>query len=195
VARRRAQWKQYQGKIDPNRLVFIDETGARTNMTRTRGRCPKNKRLVAKVPHGRWKTLTFIAALRADHVTAPCVIDGAANACNFLAYVKQVLVPTLRRGDVVIMDNLRSHKGKAIRAAIRAAGAKLLFLPPYSPDLNPIEQLFAKLKALLRKACESTVEATWRTVGESLDAFSAKECSNYLVIPAMRLSQAKAKVL
>lgn len=181
MARRRAQWKQYQGKIDPNRLVFIDETGARTNMTRTRGRCPKNKRLVAKVPHGRWKTLTFIAALRADHVTAPCVIDGAANACNFLAYVKQVLVPTLRRGDVVIMDNLRSHKGKAIRAAIRAAGAKLLFLPPYSPDLNPIEQLFAKLKALLRKACESTAEATWRTVGESLDAFSAKECSNYLV--------------
>ena len=165
MARRRAQWKQYQGKIDPNRLVFIDETGARTNMTRTRGRCPKNKRLVAKVPHGRWKTLTFIAALRADHVTAPCVIDGAANACNFLAYVK----------------HLRSHKGKAIRAAIRAAGAKLLFLPPYSPDLNPIEQLFAKLKALLRKACESTAEATWRTVGESLDAFSAKECSNYLV--------------
>ena len=177
MARRRAQWKQYQGKIDPNRLVFIDETGARTNMTRTRGRCPKNKRLVAKVPHGRWKTLTFIAALRADHVTAPCVIDGAVNAGNFLAYVKQVLVPTLRRGDVVIMDNLRSHKGKAIRAA----GAKLLFLPPYSPDLNPIEQLFAKLKALLRKACESTAEATWRTVGESLDAFSAKECSNYLV--------------
>ena len=173
VARRRAQWKQYQGKIDPNRLVFIDETGARTNMTRTRGRCPKNKRLVAKVPHGRWKTLTFIAALRVNRVTAPCVIDGAVNARNFLAYVKQVLVPTLRRGDVVIMDNLRSHKGKAIRAAIRAAGAKLLFLPPYSPDLNPIEQLFAKLKA--------TVEATWRTVGKSLDAFSTKECSNYLV--------------
>ena len=180
MARRRTQWKRYQGKIDPGRLVFIDETGARTDMTRTRGRCARNKRLVAKVPHGRWKTLTFIAGLRCDRLTAPCVVDGAVNACNFLAYVKQVLVPTLRRGDVVIMDNLRSHKSKAIRAAIRNAGAKLLFLPAYSPDLNPIEQVFAKLKALLRKACESTVEATWKKIGELLDAFSAQECANYL---------------
>jgi transposase len=180
VARRRSQWKRYQGKIDPRRLVFIDETGARTNMIRTRGRCARNKRLVAKVPHGRWKTLTFIGALRCDRLTAPCVIEGAVNARNFLAYVKQVLVPTLRRGDVVIMDNLRSHKSKAIRAAIRAAGAKLLFLPAYSPDLNPIEQVFAKLKALLRKACESTVEATWKKIGELLDGFSAQECANYL---------------
>jgi transposase len=180
VARRRAQWKKYQGKIDPKRLVFIDETGAKTNMTRTRGRCLRNKRLVAKVPHGRWKTLTFIAALRADRVTAPFVVDGAMNARNFLAYVKKVLVPALRPGDVVIMDNLRSHKGKAIRAAIRAAGGKLLFLPPYSPDLNPIEQAFAKLKALLRKAAERTVEATWKKIGDLLDAFSAEECANYL---------------
>jgi len=181
VARRRLQWKKYQDRIDPRRLVFIDETGARTNMTRARGRCARNKRLVAKVPHGRWKTLTFIAALRSDRVTAPCVFDGPVNAANFLAYVKQVLVPTLRPGDVVIMDNLRSHKSKAVRAAIRAAGAKLLYLPPYSPDLNPIEQVFAELKALLRQACESTVEATWKKIGELLDAFSAQECANYLV--------------
>jgi transposase len=181
VARRRAQWKRHQGKIDAKRLVFIDETGAKTNMTRTRGRCPKNKRLVAKVPHGHWKTLTCVAALRADRIVAPCVFDGAMNARNFLAYVEQVLAPTLRLNDVVIMDNLSSHKKKAIRAAIRAAGAKLLFLPPYSPDLNPIEQAFAKLKALLRKACESTVEATWKKIGELLDAFSAEECGNYLV--------------
>jgi transposase len=180
VARRREQWKRYQGKIDPKRLVFIDETGAKTNMTRLRGRCLKKKRLVAKVPHARWKTLSFIAALRCDRITAPCVVDGAVNGRNFLAYVKQVLVPTLRPGDVVIMDNLRSHKSKAIRAAIRAAGAKLLFLPPYSPDLNPIEQVFAKLKALLRKACERTVEATWKKIGELLEAFTAEECANYL---------------
>jgi transposase len=180
VARRRQQWKRYQGKIDSQRLVFIDETGAKTNMTRTRGRCARSQRLVAKVPHGRWKTLSFIGALRCDRMTAPCVVDGAVNARNFLAYVRQVLVPTLRPGDVVIMDNLRSHKGKAIRAAIRGAGAKLFFLPPYSPDLNPIEQVFAKLKALLRKACERTVEATWKKIGELLDAFTAEECSNYL---------------
>jgi transposase len=180
VARRRSQWKRYQGKIDPRRLVFIDETGARTNMIRTRGRCARNKRLVAKVPHGRWKTLTFIGALRCDRLTAPCVIEGAVNGRNFLAYVKQVLVPTLRRGDVVIMDNLRSHKSKAVRAAIRTAGAKLLFLPAYSPDLNPIEQVFAKLKALLRKASERTVKATWKKIAELLDAFSAQECANYL---------------
>lgn len=135
---------------------------------------------MAKVPHGRWKTLSFIGALRCDRVTAPCVVDGAVNARHFLAYVKQILVPTLRPGDLVIMDNLRSHKGKAIRAAIRAAGAKLFFLPPYSPDLNPIEQAFAKLKALLRKASESTLEATWKTIGKLLDAFTAEECSNYL---------------
>ena len=180
MARRREQWKRYQGKIDPKRLVFIDETGAKTNMTRLRGRCLKKKRLVAKVPRGRWKTLSFIAALRCDRVTAPCVVDGAVNGRNFLAYVKQVLVPTLRPGDVVIMDNLRSHKSKAIRAAIRAAGAKLLFLPPYSPDLNPIEQVFAKLKALLRKAGERTVEATWKKIGELLGAFTAEECANYV---------------
>ena len=150
-------------------------------MTRTHGRCAKGQRLVAKVPHGHWKTLTFLATLRHDGITAPFVLDGPINGDWFLAYVEQVLVPTLKPGDVVVMDNLGSHKGKAVRRAIRQAGAHLLFLPPYSPDLNPIEQVFAKLKTLLRKANERTVEATWRRIGKLLDHFSADECANYLV--------------
>ena len=178
VARRRAQWKKYQGRLDPRRLVFIDETWAKTNMTRARA-CPRGERLVAKVPHGRWRTLTFLAALRCDRIEAPCVIDGPINGESFLAYVEQVLVPTLRPGDIVIMDNLGSHKGQAVRRAIRAAGAKLFFLPPYSPDLNPIEQVFAKLKTLLRKADERTIEATWRRIGYLLDRFTPEECANY----------------
>jgi transposase len=181
VARRRTQWRKYQGRLDPKRLVFIDETGAKTNMTRTHGRCAKGRRLVAKVPHGRWKTLTFMAALRVDRIAAPWVIDRATNRCNFLAYVQKVLVPSLQAGDIVMMDNLRSHKSPAVRQAIRAAGAKLFFLPPYSPDLNPIEQVFAKLKTLLRKAAERTVEATWKRIGTLLDVFSPQECANYLV--------------
>jgi transposase len=181
VARRRARWKRHQGKLDPTRLVFLDETWAKTNMTRTHGRCARGKRLVAKAPHGRWRTLTFLAALRCDRIEAPCVIDGPINGRSFLAYVEQLLVPTLAPGDIVIMDNLGSHKGQAVRKAIRAAGAKLFFLPPYSPDLNPIEQVFAKLKTLLRKAEERTVEATWRRIGSLLTAFTRNECSNYLV--------------
>ena len=180
MARRRAQWKKYQGRLDPTRLVFIDETWAKTNMTRRHGRSPCGARLVAKVPHGRWRTLTFLAALRCDRLEAPCVIDGPINGESFLAYVEQVLTPTLKPGDVVIMDNLGSHKRQAIRRAIRAAGAKLFFLPPYSPDLNPIEQVFAKLKALLRKAAERTVEATWKRIGQLLTAFTPAECANYL---------------
>ena len=135
---------------------------------------------MAKVPHGRWHTLTFLAALRSDRIDAPCVIDGPINGESFLAYVEQMLVPTLKAGDIVIIDNLGSHKGKAVRRAIRAAGAKLFFLPPYSPDLNPIEQLFAKLKTLLRKAAERTVETTWKRIGTLLEAFSPQECANYL---------------
>ena len=150
-------------------------------MTRTHGRCLRGRRLNAKVPHGRWRTLTFVAALRHDRIDAPCVIDGPINGQLFLAYVEQFLVPTLKAGDVVIMDNLGSHKGLAVRKAIRAAGAKLLFLPPYSPDLNPIEQVFAKLKTLLRKAGERTVETTWQRIGSLLDAFHPAECANYLV--------------
>ena len=149
-------------------------------MTRTHGRCRRGQRLHAKVPHGHWKTLTFLAALRHDRIDAPAVFDGPINGRSFLAYVEQVLVPTLRPRDIVILDNLGSHKGEAIRKAIRAAGAHLLFLPPYSPDLNPIEQVFAKLKTLLRKAAERSVEATWRRIGTLLDAFSPQECANYL---------------
>jgi transposase len=181
VARKRVRWKRYQARLDPRRLVFIDETWAKTNMTRTHGRCARGQRLVDKVPHGHWKTLTFLAALRCDAITAPFVLDGPINGEWFLAYVEQVLVPTLSPGDVVVLDNLGSHKGKAVRRAIRNAGAHLIFLPPYSPDLNPIEQVFAKLKALLRKAAERTVEATWRRIGMLLDHFSAEECANYLV--------------
>jgi transposase len=148
---------------------------AKTNMTRSHGRAPRGQRLVAKAPHGRWRTLTFLAALRRDRIDAPCVIDGPINGESFLAYVEQVLIPALKPGDIVIIDNLGSHKGKAVRRAIRAAGAKLFFLPPYSPDLNPIEQVFAKLKTLLRKS----VEATWRRIGALLEAFSPVECANY----------------
>jgi len=150
-------------------------------MTRTHGRCARGKRLISKVPHGHWRTLTFLAALRCDRIEAPCVIDGPINGRSFLAYVEQFLVPTLTPGDIVIMDNLGSHKGQAVRKAIRAAGAKLFFLPPYSPDLNPIEQVFAKLKTLLRKADERTVEATWQRIGSLLSRFSPTECANYLI--------------
>src|SRR5665213_1992677 len=180
VARRRARWQKYQGKLDPARLVFIDETWAKTNMTRLRGWAPRGRKLLAKVPYGRWRTLTFLAALRRDRIDAPCVLDGPINGKSFLAYVEQLLVPTLAPGDIVIMDNLGSHKGQAVRRAIRAAGARLFFLPPYSPDLNPIEQVFAKLKTLLRKAAERTVETTWKRIGTLLDAFSSQECANYL---------------
>jgi transposase len=149
-------------------------------MTRSHGRALRGRRLVAKVPQGRWHTLTFLAALRCDRIDAPCVIDGPINGESFLAYVEQVLVPTLKPGDIVIIDNLGSHKGKAVRRAIRAAGAKLFFLPPYSPDLNPIEQVFAKLKTLLRKAAERTVDTTWQRIGALLKSFSPQECANYL---------------
>ena len=180
IARRRAQWKKYQGRLDPHRLVFIDETWAKTNMTPIRGWAPRGQKLVARAPFGRWRTLTFLAALRHDRIDAPCVLDGPINGQSFAAWIEQFLVPTLKPGDIVIMDNLGSHKGQAVRTAIRAAGAKLLFLPPYSPDLNPIEQVFAKLKLLLRKAAERSVDATWRRIGTLLDAFPPQECANYL---------------
>ncbi len=180
MARRRAWWKRHQGKIDPRRLVFIDETWAKTNMIRTRGWCTRGKPLIASAPYGHWRTMTFIAALRHDRIDAPFVLDGPVNGEWFTAYVRELLVPTLKPGDVVVMDNLGSHKGKAVRQAIRDAGARLFFLPPYSPDLNPIEQVFAKLKTLLRKAEERTVEATWRRIGELLDHFQPDECANYI---------------
>jgi transposase len=179
VARRRARWKAYQHRLDATRLVFIDETWAKTNMTPLRGWAPRGRKLVARAPRGRWRTLTFLAALRCDRIDAPCVIDGPIDGESFRAYVEQILVPTLKPGDIVIIDNLGSHKGKAVRHAIRSAGARLFFLPPYSPDLNPIEQVFAKLKTLLRKAAKRTIEDTWRQIGTLLSDFSPQECANY----------------
>jgi transposase len=159
--------------------VFIDETWATTTMTRTRGRAPRGQRLVASVPQGHWKTSTFVAALRYDGITAPCVIDGAMNGEFFRAYVEQFLAPTLKAGDIVIMDNLSSHKIAGVEQAITARGAQLLYLPPYSPDLNPIEPAFAKLKALLRTAAERTVDALWNRLENVLDAFTANDCRNF----------------
>jgi transposase len=166
--------------LSPERLVFLDETWAKTNMARRYGRARRGQRVVAAVPHGHWKTTTFLAALRHDRITAPCVFDGAINGERFRAYVEQALAPTLGRGDVVIMDNLPAHKVQGVREAIQARDARLLYLPPYSPDLNPIEQVLAKLKSLLRTAATRTVEALWHAIGQALDAFSPAECANYL---------------
>jgi transposase len=179
VARRRAQWTKYQDRIEPKRLVFIDETWTRTNMAPLRGWAPRGQRFVAKVPHGRWKTTTFLAALRLDRIDAPWLLEGPIDGESFRTYVERVLVPTLGDGDVVIMDNLGSHKAKAVRDLIRSTGAKLFFLPKYSPDLNPIEQVFAKLKHLLRKANARSVEAICAALGEILHAFTPQECANY----------------
>ncbi len=181
MSRRRARWKRHQGRIDPRRLVFIDETWAKTNMAPLRGWAPKGERLIGRAPHGHWRTMTFIAALRHDRIDAPFVLDGPVNGDIFRTYVEKVLVPTLKPGDVVVMDNLSSHKSQTVRAAIRSAQAHLLFLPPYSPDLNPIEQVFAKLKHMLRDAAERTMDATWRRIGTLLDHFTPTECENYLV--------------
>ena len=180
MARRRAQWMARQGAIDPRRLVFIDETWTKTNMAPLRGWAPRGARLKAKAPFGHWQTLTFLAALRHDRIDAPWLLDGPINGERFLVYVERVLVPTLGPGDVVIMDNLGSHKAKAVRQAIRSVGARLIFLPKYSPDLNPIEQVFAKLKHLLRKAQARTSDAVCATIGELLADFTADECANYL---------------
>ena len=159
--------------------MFIDETWAKTNMARTHGRAPRGKRLRMGFPHGHWKTTTVVAGLTTRGMIAPFVLSGPINRDAFEAYVEKVLVPELRPGDIVIMDNLSSHKSPKTRALIEAAGASLLFLPPYSPDFNPIENAFAKLKALLRKAAERTVEALWDAIGRPMDAFTPTECANY----------------
>ena len=179
VARRRWQWRQHQNKVAAGRLIFIDETWAKTNMTRLHGRCAKGQRLVAKVPHGHRKTLTFVAGLRCDGIIAPCVFDGPIDGESFLAWVVQFLVPDLRPGDIVVMDNLSSHKNKGVRQAIRAAGAKLFFLPPYSPDLNPIEQAFSKLKTLLRKENARTIEQVEKCIAKLIRQIDRAECLNY----------------
>jgi transposase len=180
VAEARTAWRKAQPAFDPAKLVFIDETGTNTAMVRQRGRGPCGARVVGRVPHGHWKTLTFVAGLRANAITAPFVIDRPMNGKIFQVYLNKCLVPTLSPGDMVVMDNLPAHKVGAVRAIIEAAGATLLYLPPYSPDLNPIEQVFAKLKALLRKAAKRSMTDLWKQIGKLLDEFSAEECRNYL---------------
>jgi transposase len=180
VAKARAEWRQGQPSLEPGKLVFIDETWSKTNMTRPVGRTECGKRLVAAVPYGHWRTSTFIAGLRQDGLVAPCVFDGAINGALFLDYVEQVLVPTLTADDIVVMDNLGAHKVAGVRAAIEAAGARLMYLPAYSPDLNPIEQAFAKIKALLRAKAIRTVDALWSALGSLLDCFTPAECANFL---------------
>ena len=179
MARRRAQWKKLQGRIDPSRLAFLDETWTKTNMAPLRGWAPRGERLKAPVPHGHWKTMTFLAALRHDRVEAPWLLDGPIDGASFRTYVERVLAPTLRPGDIVVMDNLGSHKGAAVRQAIRAAGARLFFLPKYSPDLNPIEQLFSKIKHWLRKASARTRDALSDATGHILESVTSDECANY----------------
>ncbi len=166
--------------MDGSRFVFLDETGLNTKMTRLYGRAPRGERLVAAVPHGHWRTSTFIAGLRQSGVIAPLVLDGPMTGAAFRAYVEQALVPALQPGDVVVMDNLAAHKVAGIEEAIALAGASLLYLPPYSPDLNPIEQLIAQLKALLRKAAARTKDALWATAGHLLDQILPSQCRNYL---------------
>jgi transposase len=175
----RAQWQKIQPTLDVKKLVFLDETGASTKMTRTHGRAPRGKRCFGSVPHGHWKTTTFIAGLRFNRITAPMVFDGPMDGVAFLAYVEQFLCPTLTAGDMVIADNLPSHKVAGVREAIEKTGASLCYLPPYSPDFNPIEKMFSKLKALLRKAAHRTVDALWEEIGRLLDKFSQDECKNY----------------
>ncbi len=180
IARRRARWQRHQASIDPRRLVFVDETWTKTNMAPPRGWGRRGDRLVGKAPHGHWRTYTFLAALRVDRVEAPYLFDGPINGERFLTWVEQALVPTLRPGDVVVLDNLGSHKGKAVRRAIRSAGAHLLFLPAYSPDLNPIEQLFAKLKHWLRRISARSWDQLCDAIAIILGKLEPKECANYI---------------
>lgn len=177
---RRDRWRaEVMPGLGPARLVFIDETWAKTNMARTHGYAPKGERLVEAVPHGHWHTTTFVGALTARGFVAPMVVDGAINGGLFRAYVEKALVPDLRPGDVVVLDNLGSHTVAGVREAVERAGCRLLFLPPYSPDLNPIENAFSKLEGLLRKAAERTVEGLWAAIGRLLDRFAPDECRNY----------------
>jgi len=178
VAAKRAAWKASQPEIGIHRLVFIDETGASTKMARLYGRSPSGQRCVATLPHGHWKTTTFVGALRANGMTAPMVLDGPIDGLAFEAYVTQVLVPTLKPDDIVVMDNLAAHKRVEVAIAIEAAGARLLYLPPYSPDLNPIEMAFAKLKAHLRRIGARTIDAFWKAIGDICAFYSEHECWN-----------------
>jgi transposase len=176
---RREAWFESQLDLDPAKLVFIDETGASTKMARLHGRAPRGQRLRAAIPHGHWKTTTFIGGLRLGGMTAPMVLDGPMTGDWFEAYAEQVLAPTLSPGDVVILDNLAAHKNLAARRAIQDAGATLLFLPPYSPDFNPIENAFSKFKAQLRKAAARTVDELHNAIAVAVDTFTPQECANY----------------
>ena len=175
----RQSWFDGQPDLDPERLVFIDESGTSTKMARAYGRALRGERCRAPVPHGHWKTTTFVGALRLSGVTAPMTLNGAMNGPAFLAYVEQVLVPTLCPGDIVIMDNLPAHKPMAVREAIEAVGAELRFLPPYSPDFNPIELAFSKIKALLKKAAARTVEHLWDAIRDAIDAVTSDDCRSF----------------
>jgi transposase len=179
VVSERLAWRAAQPDLDAARLVFIDETGASTKMARLYGRSRRGSRCVAAIPHGHWKTTTFVGGLRRTGITAPMVLDGPMDGPAFLAYVEQVLAPTLTPGDVVVLDNLPAHKQAAVRAAIEVTGAGLRFLPPYSPDLNPIEMAFSKLKALLKKVAARTVPDLWRAIAEALPHLTPDECRNY----------------
>lgn len=179
MQRARKAWIDNQSKLAVSQLVFLDETGTSTNMARRFGRALKGERCIAAVPHGHWQTTTFIAGLRHDKITAPMVLDGPMTGEAFQLYIRNFLCPTLKPGDIVIADNLSSHKVSGIRSAIEAVGARLVYLPPYSPDLNPIEKCFSKLKALLRKMAARTAETLWKGIGEILDSFTATECLNY----------------
>ena len=175
----RERWFDRQPDLDPRRLIFIDETGASTKMARLRGRSPRGERCRAPIPHGHWKTTTFTAGLRLDGLVAPWLLDGAMDGEAFLVYVTRVLVPTLRTGDIVIMDNLPAHKVAGVREAIETAGAELHYLPPYSPDFNPIELAFAKLKAFLRKTAARTISDLWTAVAQVIETFQYEECTGY----------------
>ena len=192
MARKRARWQALKRRLEADRLVFVDgeadrgrrprkpPNGIKTDMAPLRGWAEKGKRLKGFAPHGRWRTMTFLAGLRTDGLSAPYVFDGPINGSCFQAWVEQLLVPTLRPGDIVILDNLGSHKGKAVRHAIRGAGARLWFLPAYSPDLNPIEQTFAKIKHWMRDAQKRSVDDTWRHLGTLIDTIGPDECQNYI---------------
>ena len=175
----REAWFEGQLDLDPAKLVFIDETGASTKMARIRGRAKRGQRCRAAVPHGHWKTTTFTAGLRLNGMTAPMVLDGPMNGDAFLAYIEQFLAPALVKGDVVIMDNLPAHKVTGVRKAIENVGATLVYLPPYSPDFNPIEMAFSKFKAILIKAAARTIPELWGVIGEAIDQFKPHECKNY----------------
>lgn len=179
MAEARERWKAGQASLDPTKLVFVDETGTNTKMVRAYGRAPRGQRLLGRQPFGHWKTTTFTAGLRCDGITAPFVLDGAMNREAFLVYLDKVLGPTLSAGDIVVMDNLPAHKGERVRELIETRGAIRLLLPPYSPDLNPIELVFAKFKTGLRKAAERTVGGLWDRIGQLLDDFTPEECANY----------------